>query len=251
MYDLRKPDGTGRFTSVDEAMRHARWAFHCAKKEQSSIPLDPSNEAVQLLTIHGMSGYMYRHLLNNLCSRQGITYGEVGTWNGSTWLSAIYNNPHITAWTCDNWSEFGGPRDQFIENYKVVGRWKGQADIFKNSNHNSHEEDFRKLDFGIHGPIDIYFFDGPHSREDQKDGIVLAWDALAPISIVLVDDWNLQKARDGTYMAFDQVGANIHMQVEVHTPPDGWVACDWSKQTKTRFETSEWHNGAAMFVVSK
>ena len=251
MYDLRKPDGTGRFTSVDEAMKHARWAFHQAKKEQSSIPTDPRNEASQVMTIHGMSGYMYRHLLNNLCARQGITYGEVGTWNGSTYLAAIYNNPHITAWTCDNWSEFGGPKAAFQQNYTTTSLWEGQQKVYKNSQHHAYEQDFRTLDFAAQGPIDIYFFDGPHSREDQRDGILLAWDALAPTAIVLVDDWNLQKARDGTYMAFDQVNANVHMQVEVHTPPDGWIACDFTKQTKTRFETSEWHNGAAMFVVSK
>ena len=114
---LKKPDGTGRFTSVDEAARHARWAFQQAKREESSIPADPENMAHQLLDIHGMSGYMYRHLLNNLCSRQGITYGEIGTWNGSTYLSAIFNNPYIKAWTCDNWTEFGGPRDSFMINY--------------------------------------------------------------------------------------------------------------------------------------
>lgn len=251
MYDPRKPDGTGRFNSVDEAMCHARWAFHKAKKEESSIPLDESNRACAILKLHGMSGYMYRHLLNNLCSRQGITYGEVGTWNGSTFISAIYNNPNITAWTCDNWSEFGGPKDTFQQNYSASSTWKGQAEIYKSALHCAYEQDFRSLKFGAQGPIDIYFFDGPHSREDQRDGILLAWDALAPISIVLVDDWNLQKARDGTYMAFDQVNANIHMQVEVHTPLEGWIACDATKQTKTRFETSEWHNGAAIFVVSK
>jgi len=248
---LKKPDGTGRFTSVDEAMRHARWAFQQAKREESSIPVDPEQIENELLIIHGMSGYMYRHLLNNLCARQGITYGEVGTWNGSTFLSAVFNNSHIKAWTCDNWTEFGGPRSGFFGNYKCVHSWENQAEVFASSQHTVHESDFRALDFAAQGPIDIYFFDGPHSRADQCDGITLAFPALAPISIILVDDWNLQKAQNGTFDALQQSGAQIHMHTEVFTPPEGWIACDRTKQTKTRFETSEWHNGVAMFVVTK
>jgi hypothetical protein len=45
--------------------------------------------------------------------------------------------------------------------------------------------------------------------------------------------------------------ANIHMQIEVHAPPEGWIARDQDLQSKTRFETSEWHAGIAMFVISK
>jgi len=251
--DVLKPESTstGSFTSVDDAMRHARWAFHKAKQEKSSISTDPEHPSNSILRLHGMSGYMYRHLLNNLCARQGITYSEVGTWNGSTYLSAVYNNPGISAWTCDNWSQFGGPRGEFLNNYAGTHGLPGQIDVFSNSVHTFNESDFRELDFAQQGPIDIYFFDGPHTREDQRDGILCAWEALAATSILLVDDWNLENAREGTFTALDQMKANIHMQIEVHAPPEGWIARDQDLQSKTRFETSEWHAGIAMFVISK
>ena len=249
--EVLKPETTGAFTSVDDAMRHGRWAFHRAKQEKSSISTDPEHPSNSVLRLHGMSGYMYRHMLNNLCAREGITYSEVGAWNGSTFLSAVYNNPNIKAWTCDNWSQFGGQKNVFLNNYLNVKNQEGQTEIFESAMHAIQEIDFRKLNFAEQSPIDIYFFDGPHTREDQRDGILCAWEALAPISIILVDDWNLENARVGTFAALDQVGANIHMQVEVHSPPDGWLALHRDPYAKTRFEMSEWHNGAAMFVVSK
>ncbi len=249
--DVKKPEGIGPFASVDDAMRHARWAFHRAKQERSSISTDPEHPSNSILRLHGMSGYMYRHLLNNICARELITYSEVGSWHGSTFLSAVYNNPRIMARTCDNWSQFGGQKNVFLNNYLDVKNLEGQIEIFETAEHAIHESDFRELDFTEQGQIDIYFFDGPHTREDQRDGILCAWEALAPISIILVDDWNLESARVGTFAALDQVQANIHMQIEMHSPPEGWLALHRNKQARTRFETSEWHNGIALFVVSK
>ena len=43
-------------------------------------------------------------------------YLEIGTWKGSSICSAMCNNK-ITCVAIDNWSEFGGPKNIFLENY--------------------------------------------------------------------------------------------------------------------------------------
>jgi hypothetical protein len=242
---------TGRFETIEEAMQHARWALDRAHRQESKISLDPKDESNQLLRLHGMSGYKYRHLLNNLCSREGITYAEVGTWKGSTFLSATYHNRNIRALTCDNWSEFGGPKDEFMTNYTASSSWPGNAEAWQTCSHGLIDQDFRSVNMRGIAPIDIYFYDGPHSRKDQCDGILAAWDALAENCILLVDDWNWRKPRAGTWDALKAKDADIRMHSEIFTSAEGWVSLKQGEQHTTRFESSKWHNGVAIFVISK
>ena len=37
--------------------------------------------------------------------------------------------------------------------------------------------------------FNIYFYDGAHTREAQKQAIVHAWPALTDACIIVVDDW--------------------------------------------------------------
>ncbi len=241
-----------KFKTAQEAMLHVRDALTRAKAEESNIPSTESHPAHSILQMRGMSGRKFRHLLNNLCSTEGLTYAEVGTWSGSTFLSAMYGNGEIKGITCDNWSQFGGPKDLFIESYTSFRSWDEQAELLSTCQHLAVDADFRKVDFNEWGPIDIYFFDGPHSRQDQMDGILAAWDALSDVAIILVDDWNWAGPRLGTFDAFDRVGIQPCMQVEIHSPPDGWVPSHSSHDVRmTRFAESDWHNGIALFVVTK
>jgi hypothetical protein len=70
----------------------------------------------EVLFLPGMSGRKYRMLINNLIgSVLNPRYIEIGCWAGSTACSAMYgNNAKITC--IDNWSQFGGPREQFFVN---------------------------------------------------------------------------------------------------------------------------------------
>lgn len=64
-----------------------------------------------VLDVHGMSGKKYRHFINNVVSSiSDARYLEVGSWKGSTLCAAIFNN-NVTAYTIDDWSTDGGPKD--------------------------------------------------------------------------------------------------------------------------------------------
>ena len=77
-------------------------------------------------TIDGMSGYRYRWFINTLVRRMAHpAYLEVGSWQGSTLCAAIAGNA-VRALAIDNWSEFGGPKDQFLAN---VGRFRGDPSV--------------------------------------------------------------------------------------------------------------------------
>src|SRR5688572_19504540 len=65
----------------------------------------------EILKINGMSSPKIRHLINNICSYPDFKrYLEVGTWRGSTLLSAANGNKNIElAVGIDDFSQFVEP----------------------------------------------------------------------------------------------------------------------------------------------
>jgi hypothetical protein len=59
--------------------------------------------------------------------------------------------------------------------------------------------------------------------------------------IFIVDDWNWQQVRDGTYRAIKQLNAKIVYEKEIKTTTDN--------STTTLSDT--WWNGMGVFVLSK
>lgn len=187
--------------------------------------------------MQGMSGRKYRYLINNLIeAMKNPRYLEVGSWAGSTACAAIYGN-QLTAVCIDNWAEFGGPKDTFLNNVNVV---KNEYVNFKFI-----ESDFRKVDYSQIGKFNVYMFDGPHEEKDQYDGVVVAQPALDDLYTLIVDDWNWPAVRQGTFRALDGMSTSVVCSIEIRTT-----------QTDTHpkleaFEKSEWHNGYFLAVCRK
>jgi hypothetical protein len=185
----------------------------------------------------GMSGRKYRYLINNLVEAiKDPRYLEVGSWGGSTACAAIFKN-QIRAVCIDNWTEFGGPKDAFLNNINIV---KTEVVDFTFI-----ESDFRCVDFAAIGRFNIYLFDGPHEEQDQYDGVVIAQPALDDIYLLIVDDWNWPAVRAGTFRALADTQSSVVCSIEIRTT-----------QTDTHpraaaFQNSEWHNGYYFAVCRK
>ena len=190
----------------------------------------------EILGMSGMSGRKYRRLINRMISLASAPrYLEVGSWAGSTACSAIHGN-RVEITCIDNWSEFGGPKDVFLANVAAASN-PGVAFSFI-------ESDFRKADFGAIGPFNVYLFDGPHSRQDQYDGVRLAQPALADTFVLIVDDWNWDQVRSGTFDAITDEKLRLHLSVEIRTTRDNSHALQ-------SMEHSDWHNGYFLCVCRK
>jgi hypothetical protein len=169
---------------------------------------NPSHLPERIQTMEGMSGRKYRALINLVVSRlPKARYLEVGSWKGSTVCAALHGN--TAQGVCiDNWSEFGGPRDEFMANTANI-----------TSRLRVIEGDFRSVDYASLGKFSVYLFDGPHAEEDHRDGIVCALPALAERLLLIVDDWNCwEPARTD-----DCGGTNLTCTAGAK-PPDG--ECD-------------------------
>ena len=189
-----------------------------------------------IVEMQGMSGKKYRYFINNLISLiNNPSYLEIGSWAGSTACSAIYGNK-INVLCIDNWSEFGGPKEQFLKN---ISELKNQNLCFKFI-----ESDFRLVNFIDLEKFNVYLFDGPHSEQDQYDGIKIALPALQNDFIIIVDDWNWDRVRKGTFRALRDTKIAISSFVDIRTSQDNTTP-------EIKFERSEWHNGYFIAACQK
>lgn len=190
-----------------------------------------------LITMSGMSGKKYRYFVNGLIeAMQNPAYLEVGSYSGSTACSAISGNT-LSAFCIDNWSLFGGPKNEFDLNIKKV-----MADKI---DFNFLEADFRQVEYEKIGKYNVYLFDGPHEEKDQFDGIVCAQSALDESYILIVDDYNWLPVRAGTQGAIASLGLEVECAVEIRTTQDD------THPALLAMEKSDWHNGYYIAVCKK
>jgi hypothetical protein len=216
-------------TTVPAPIGHVKRALEAAALGES--PLDPA-----VLAMPGMSGRLYRTFINTLIRRLApdARYLEVGAHAGSTLCAAISGNA-VRAVTVDDWSQFGGPRDVFLDH---LARFRGEADV------RLIESDFRQVDYAAIGRFNVFLFDGPHRDVDQYDGLRLALPAMDRVHVVIVDDWNRGHIRRGTNRALDELPLDVLYKVEIRTTLDGSHPAVYGPE-------SDWHNGYMIAVVEK
>jgi hypothetical protein len=207
-------------------------AYKNAIEEKSKLP-------EWILTLNGMSGKRYRHFINNLVEYiSDPRYLEIGSWKGSTLTSAIFGNK-VQSTCIDNWSQFGNVREEFYQN------------IEKCTNENTivylYEDDFRNIDYSSIGKHNLYFFDGPHEEKDQYDALSLVLDSLDDTFILIVDDWNDPRPRNGTENAIKELNIEVLYSMQIRTSN----GVDVVYPEPHVLENSHWHNGYYIAVCKK
>lgn len=187
-----------------------------------------------------MTSHKVRMLLNNLCDFKGCNYLEIGSWRGSSFQSAIFEN-NITATCIDWWRNFGCngkiSRDIFFRNlYKTLELEKNstykELKIIDNDAFDVNINELKK-------DVNVYFYDGDHSEESQYKGFMYFDFILSQEFFVVIDDWNDNYVRSGTRKAFDELNYIILQQYELPG-----VFSDWKN------DDLYW-NGLYVAVVNK
>lgn len=189
-----------------------------------------------LLRIAGMSGRQYRILVNELVGGLMLPgYLEIGLHHGSTFASAIYGNSCF-ARGIDNWSQYGADRGVFNTTMERFATPEPQVSII--------DRDFRTVDYGALPEHDVYFFDGPHEEGDHYDAVKLVQPALASQHILIVDDWNAVRVREGTLRGIKDSGLTVEAMLEIRTAED-------DAQPPLLGESSNWHHGVMVASLRK
>jgi hypothetical protein len=203
-------------------------SFHNAENNISKITSD-------IIAMEGMSGTKTRHFYNNLLNTEDARYLEIGTWKGSSVCSAMCANKAIVI-CIDNWSEFGGPKSEFLKNFE----------IFKGDNHATFiENDCYKVDVSTLPKFNIYMYDGNHTNDSHYKALLHYYDCLDDVFIFIVDDWNWKDVRDGTNNSIQTLKLKVLYEKEIRTTNDD-THPQWGSP-----EQQAWHNGIYVAILQK
>ena len=209
---------------MDAYKRLVETAFQNAEHSISKI----TNE---IIAMEGMSGTKTRHFYNNLLNAKDARYLEIGTWKGSSVCSAMCNNKSKVV-CIDNWSEFGGPKSEFLVNFEK----------FKGENEASFiENDCYKVDVSALPKFNIYMYDGNHSNESHYKALLHYYHCLDDVFIFIVDDWNWKDVRDGTVNSIQKLNLKVLYEKEIRL--------SWDE--KTTHEKNTWWNGIYVAILQK
>ena len=212
---------------MEKYKTHIETAFLNAENNISKITKD-------IINMEGMSGTKTRHFYNNLLNTDDARYLEIGTWKGSSVCSAMYGNKAKVI-CIDNWSEFGGPKSEFLVNFK---KFKGENDaIFI-------ENDCYKVDISVLPKFNIYMYDGNHTNENHYKALIHYYDCLDDIFIFIVDDWNWNYVRDGTINSIKKLNLKVLYNKEIRLTWD-------NSHTAEPQASQTWHNGIYVAILQK
>lgn len=201
-------------------------AINDAENRKSSL-------SSNILNLDGMSSPKVRHFLNNICHiSENINYLEIGVWKGSTFTSALYNNAkHIShAYAIDNWSQFNGSKELLINSLKEL------KDVWPQ--HTIIESDSFSVDLSLFKEkIDIYFYDGDHSRQAQKKALEYYLPILKDEFIYIVDDWNHSDVSSGTREGINSINYSIEKE--------------WILPANGNGDTENWWNGFYVALLKR
>jgi hypothetical protein len=212
---------------IKSYIHHIKLSFDNAENSKSKI-------TEFIVCMEGMTGTKTRHFYNNLLNIEDARYLEIGTWKGSSVCSAMCGNKAKV--TCiDNWSEFGGPKSEFLANYE---KFKGDNDA------NFIEEDCYKVDASTLSKFNIYMYDGNHSSDNHYKALLHYYECLDDVFIFIVDDWNWEDVRDGTIKSIQKLNLKVLYEREIRPTMD-------NSHTPHTDARHNWWNGIYVAVLQK
>jgi hypothetical protein len=210
--------------TTDELIEHLKNSYELSKQLKSKLNQD-------ILNMEGMTGINTRHLYNNLCSLNNANYLEIGVWKGSSIISACYKN-NINAVAIDDFSESQGTKEIFDENIKKYLDDQDFDFIMKDC-FKVNEDELKIKEF------DIYMYDGGHESYEQSLALTYYINYMKNSFIFIVDDWNWDRVREGTYDGIEKCNLKIKYKIE-----------NYHLNNNDNTEGGYW-NGIGMFVLEK
>lgn len=196
-----------------------------------------TKEGEEILDYIGMTGLKTRHLYNNLLNFENAKYLEIGTWHGSSSISAVYKNK-VKALFIDNWSEFGGDINIFTNSLE---KYLTPESEYKFIEGNCWEIDTSKID----KDFNIYLYDGGHEEHEHADALKYYYNNMSNVFIFIVDDWCWGSVRDGTWRGIKECNLKIRFCEEIFVSQEDME--NWPNN-KSKYT---WWNGVGIFVLEK
>ena len=165
-------------------------------------------DLIELKNIGGMSTPANAKIINAICKSldKDQLYLNVGTYKGFS-LAAGMINTSCSVIGIDNFSQFGGPRDECMAVF----------DRYCRSNTEFYDMDYVDYLNKHTGPIDFYFYDGHHSYENQYRAMQVASPYFQSGTLVMVDDTNVPQVKQATFDGLNSLKIDYDVWFDIST----------------------------------
>ncbi|MFH1868876.1 MAG: class I SAM-dependent methyltransferase [Candidatus Omnitrophota bacterium] len=166
-------------------------------------PKDRRMSVIREKQIEGMCTENISFMINEIVRRfaKAGVYLEVGSYKGYSLISAALFNQSTRCIGIDNFSEF----DEKHKNKSILMENLKKFDVIKNVEFYNCDyiEAFRAISQREPGfKINVYYYDGGHSYEEQVKGLDLALPFLSKRCVIIVDDLNISPQVEGANRHF-------------------------------------------------
>lgn len=201
--------------------------------------------------LFGISSPRLKALINNLCSKEGTNYLELGVYKGSTLISAAYGNLTAKLVGVENYSyderepKRTAPEGQIWENMKTqlasnIKRYEELGVPLNPDNITIVESDFQTVDWKAHPKFDVCFFDiVPANKETYKAFFDTTLTALSSEAVIVFSNYsNVKNAKE-----LDEVIADNAHKFDVQ----------WKKQRISGglSDHTQYHSGVLIVGIKK
>ena len=191
--------------------------------------LHPKDRRMKVLDdrgVRGMSTENVRFMVNEIVKRcaAGGVYLEVGMFQGCSLLSAAYGNLGTRCIGIDDFSQFNeGNKNELILKENL-------AKFPDHKNIETYNQNYQKAIESIFGKepglkVDVYYYDGEHSYENQMRGLEIILPHLADKCVILVDDINwteVQTANDHFIQNNPGFKSILRIKTKANQSADWW-----------------------------
>jgi hypothetical protein len=159
-----------------------------------------------ILELEGMSSRGIRLLLNNLCD-EPTNYLEIGSWKGSTFISALYQNMNVRGVSIDFHEEYKD--HSFLETTPAILKENCEKYLVAGEVYTLITKDCFKIKLEGKNQFTTYLYDGGHSYEDQYKALTHYYDNLQDIFYYICDDYNTCDVEKGTQDAIRDLNIQV------------------------------------------
>jgi len=200
--------------------------------------LNPNDRRMKILednNVRGMSTENIRFLFNEIIKRfaPNGNYLEVGIFRGCSLLSAALFNPSTRCIGIDNFSEFNYNSEGWRPSDGLNNEEEFRSNLAKFSsveNIEWYNGDYREIIKNLFEKepklkVNVYFYDGEHSYENQIEGLRAMLPHLSEKSIIIVDDLNweqVEKANEDFIKENSEFKSAIKIKTRCNCSKDWW-----------------------------
>ena len=159
--------------------------------------------------LYGISSPRLKALINNICSKEGTNYLELGVFKGSTIISAAYGNLSTKLVGVENYKydqnepKRIAPEGTIWENMKTqlnsnIKRYEELGVPVNTNNITIIESDFQDVDWKSYPKFDVCFFDVvPADKETYKAFFEKTLSALSSEAVIIFSNYsNVKNAKE-------------------------------------------------------